>query len=121
MDYTYPKLIENQTKNFILDNLRSCHDYRQKRYIFTWNLMIFIFFVTIFGFTLYLCALRKQRNETKSPQKDQEYILNKIKEMREMEKYHSQMKSMTKLPVTIPISSEYDRKRIPEHSSGYAY
>jgi F0F1-type ATP synthase membrane subunit a len=119
--YQYPKLIENQTKNFLLENLRSCHDYRQKRYIFTWNLMIFIIFVTIFVFTLYVCSQRKKMNETKSPQNDQEYILNKIKEMREMEKYQTQMKSMTQLPVTVPISSEYDQKRIPEHSSGYAY
>lgn len=119
--YQYPKLIENQTKNFIMDNLRSCQDYRQNRYIFTWNLMIFIIFVTVFGFTLYLCSQRKKMNETKSPQKDQEYILNKIKEMREMEKYQTQMKYMTQLPVTVPISSEYDQKRIPEHSSGYAY
>ena len=119
--YQYPKLIENQTKNFLLENLRSCHDYRQKRYIFTWNLMIFIIFVTIFVFTLYVCSQRKKMNETKSPQNDQEYILNKIKEMRKMEKYQTQMKSMTQLPVTVPISSEYDQKRIPEHSSGYAY
>jgi hypothetical protein len=52
---------------------------------------------------------------------DQGYILNKIREMREMEKYQTQMKMMTQLPVSVPISSEYENKRLPEHSSGYAY
>ena len=116
-----PKLIENQTRNFILENLRSCHQYREKTYLFTWNLMIFVIFISIFGLTLYLCAERKKMRNNQSPQKDQEYILNKIKEMREIENYKIQMKTMTQLPVTVPISSEYDSKRLPEHSSGYAY
>ena len=45
--------------------------------------------------------------------------------MREIERTQKQMKTMTQLPITetisTPISSEYDRKRLPEHSSGYAY
>ena len=82
-----PKLIEYQTKNLIMENLRSCHQYRQKRYLFTWNLSIFCIFAVIFGLTLYLCAQRKKWNHNKSPQNDQEYILNKIREMREMENH----------------------------------
>lgn len=119
-----PKLIENQTKFYILETLRSCHDYRQKKYIFTWNLCILFFFVVIFGFTLYLCAERKKmnnKNASHKTQNDQEYILNKIREMREIEVYNTQMKTMTQLPVSVPISSEYDNTRLPEHSSGYAY
>lgn len=119
-----PKLIENQTKFYILETLRSCHDYRQKKYIFTWNLCILFFFVVIFGFTLYLCAERKKmnnKNTSHKTQNDQEYILNKIREMREIEVYNTQMKTMTQLPVSVPISSEYDNTRLPEHSSGYAY
>ena len=121
-----PRLIENHTKYYLLETLRACHNYRQNSYIFTWNLFIFILFVVVFGFGLFLCAQRKKMLNDNLPnklQKDQEYILNKIKEMREIETSQRQMKTMTKLPTTssIPISSEYDRKRLPEHSSGYAY
>lgn len=122
-----PKLIENHTKYYLLETLRACHNYRQNSYILTWNLFIFITFVVVFGFGLYLCAQRKRMLAEDSPkklQKDQEYILNKIKEMREVERIQTQMKTMTQLPVTpssVPVSSEYDRKRLPEHSSGYAY
>jgi len=119
-----PRLIENQTKHYILETLRTCHDFRQQKYIFTWNLLILIIFVIIFGFTLYLCAQRKKLMHSNSSEKmknDQGYILNKIREMREMEKYQTQMKMMTQLPVSVPISSEYENKRLPEHSSGYAY
>jgi hypothetical protein len=119
-----PKLIENHTKYYLFETLRSCHHYRQNSYVFQWNLFIFILFVTVFGFGLYLCAQRKKMLAEDSPnklQKDQEYILNKIKEMREIEKVQTQMKMMTQLPVSTPISSEYDTKRLPDHSSGYAY
>jgi F0F1-type ATP synthase membrane subunit a len=119
-----PKLIETQTKYYILETLRSCHDYRQKKCIFAWNVFILFLFVSIFGFTLYLCAQRKKLTEDNSPQKiqnDQEYILNKIREMREIEKYQTQMKMMTQLPVSTPITSDYETQRLPEHSSGYAY
>ena len=115
-----PRLIENHTKHYLLETLRSCHNYRQKSYIFTWNVFIFITFVVVFGFGLFLCAQRKKMlkdNSHNKLQKDQEYILNKIKEMREVERTQKQMKTMTQLP----ISSEYDSKRLPEHSSGYAY
>jgi len=119
-----PKLIENQTRHFILENLRHCHHYRQKTYLVTWNLVIFITFVTIAGLTLYLCAQRKKYkddNSLKKRENDQEYILNKIKEMREMENHQIKIKSMTQLPVSISVSSEYESKRLPEHSSGYSY
>jgi F0F1-type ATP synthase membrane subunit a len=119
-----PRLIENHTKYYLLETLRACHNYRQNSYIFTWNLFIFIIFVVVFGFGLFLCAQRKKMLKDNLPnkiQKDQEYILNKIKEMREIETSQKQMKTMTKLPMSTPISSEYDLKRLPEHSSGYAY
>ena len=123
-----PRLIENHTKHYLFETLRACHDYRQNSYIFTWNLFIFIIFVVVFGFGLFLCAQRKKmlaENSSNKLQKDQEYILNKIKEMREVDRTQKQMKTMTQLPITttssVPISSEYDRKRLPEHSSGYAY
>lgn len=125
-----PRLIENHTKHYLLETLRACHNYRQKSYIFTWNIFIFTTFVVVFGLGLYFCAQRKKMLAEDSPnklQKDQEYILNKIKEMREVERTQKQLKTMTQLPITssssssVPISSEYDRKRLPEHSSGYAY
>ena len=111
-----PKLIEYQTKNFLLESLRSCHHYRQKTYLITWNLMIFIIFVSVFGFGLYYCAQRKKMKDyskTKMQQKDEEYIVNKIKEMREMER-------QTRLQLPVPISSHMP-SQIVEHPSGYAY
>jgi len=116
-----PKLIENQTKNFLLESLRSCHNYRQKTYLITWNLMIFLIFVIVFGFGLYYCAQRKKMKDTiktKTQQKDEEYIVNKIKEMREMERQIQMRMTTTQLPV--PISSHMP-SQIGEHPSGYAY
>ena len=112
-----PKLIENQTKNFLLENLRSCHQCRQKTYLITWNLMIFIIFVSVFGIGLYYCAQRKKMKDATRPkkqQKDEEYIVNKIREMRQMER---QMQMTT---TSVPISSQIS-PQFGEHSSGYAY
>jgi hypothetical protein len=78
-------------------------------YVFTWNIGIFLIFITVFGFTLYLCAKNKKNNvENRAKlESEQKYILNKIREMRELDSYRNQMNTMTKLPTV--------------HSSGYEY
>lgn len=110
----YPRLIESQTRNYLLDTLKHCHQQRTNLYLFTWNLLIFSIFVTVLGITLYLCAKNKKYSETNRNklQSDQEYILSKIREMREIENYQHQLKNLTGLPNTLPVA---------EHSSGYSY
>ena len=103
-----PKLIENEIKNSLFYSLKMCHNTRAKMYIFTWNILIFCIFAFIFGITLYLCAKNKKNNvETRQKmENDQKYVLNKIRELREIDSYRNQMNTITKLPV---------------HPSGYEY
>jgi hypothetical protein len=54
----------------------------------------------------------KDATRPKTQQKDEEYIVNKIREMREMR--------MTTPQLSVPISSQIS-PQFGEHSSGYAY
>lgn len=103
-----PKLIENDIKHSLFYSLKMCHNTRANIYVFTWNIAIFIIFISVFGFSLYLCARNKKNNvENREKQEsDQKYVLNKIREFREIDSYRNQMNTLTKLPV---------------HSSGYEY
>jgi hypothetical protein len=103
-----PKLIESDIRNSLFYSLRMCHNTRANIYVYVWNLGIFIIFISVFGFTLYLCARNKNNNVDKKEkmESDQKYVLNKIRELREIDSYRSQMNTLTKLPV---------------HSSGYEY
>jgi heme/copper-type cytochrome/quinol oxidase subunit 2 len=97
-----PKLIENNIRFNIFNTLRMCHDTRSNIYVFIWNLSIFLIFITVFGFALYLCAKYKKSNVENRDKfiKDQKYILDKIRAMKELES-----------PIT----------KLPTHSSGYSY
>lgn len=104
-----PKLIENDIKHSLFQSLKTCHNTRANIYVFTWNIAIFILFISVFGFALFLCA-RNKKNKVENREKiesDQKYILNKIREMREVDSYRNQMNTLTKLPTV--------------HSSGYEY
>lgn len=103
-----PKLIENDVKYSLFSSLKLCHDTRSKLYVYAWNILIFCIFVSVFGITLYLCAKNKKDTveQKRKLESDQKYILNKIREMRELDSYRNQMNTLTKLPV---------------HSSGYEY
>lgn len=96
-----PKLIENDIKNSLFYSLKMCHNTRANIYVYVWNLGIFIIFVSVFGFSLYVCARNKKDNiENKAKlESDQKYVLNKIRELREIDSYRNQMNTLTKLPV----------------------
>jgi len=103
-----PKLIEGDIRNSLFYSLQMCHNTRAKLYIYIWNLGIFIIFISVFGFTLYLCA-RNKKNTVEKKEKmesDQKYILNKIRELREIDSYRNQLNTLTKLPVH-PSGFEY--------------
>lgn len=104
-----PKLIENDIKHSLFHSLQMCHNTRANRYVFTWNIAIFLIFIAVFGFALFLCAKNKKNNveNRKKIESDQKYILNKIRELRELDSYRNQMNTLTKLPTS--------------HSSGYEY
>jgi hypothetical protein len=104
-----PKLIESHAQYYLYDTLKHCHLTRTRLYVFAWNLGIFIVFVTIFGFTLYLCAKYKKTNTDKRNAvfRDQQYVLDKIRAMKELDSYRNQQNSISQLPTV--------------HSSGYSY
>jgi len=116
-----PKLIENDTKYYLWQTLQDCHHKRKEWYLFSWNIFIFLAFISVFGLALYICALRKKTaaEDKEKFQKDQEYILTKIRALKEQDSYRNQLKTMTQLPV--PVSESLAPEIVPEHPSGYAY
>lgn len=119
-----PKLIEPETKYHLWQTLQSCHDKRKNVFIGSWNLIIFLVFISVFGLGLYFCYIRRKRNleegnQKEKMQKDQEYILTKIRALKELDSYRNQMKSVTQLP--IPVSEKLAPNLLPDHPSGYAY
>jgi len=83
-----PKLIEETTGNYLTTILQKCHQTRIDKYSFLFNLIISMFFIFLMGFTLYMCATRKKTKEQQYQQlqDDQKYILNKIREFKEIRK-----------------------------------
>ena len=83
-----PRLIEENTGNYIVKNLRQCHQMRIEKYSFLFNVCITIFFIFLAILTLYFCATRKKTKEQEYHQlmDDQKYILNKIKEFKDIRK-----------------------------------
>jgi len=83
-----PKLIEEKTGNYLINILQKCHQTRIENYSFLFNIVITMFFIILAGITLYLCATRKKTVEQQYQQtiNDQKYILNKIKEFKDIRK-----------------------------------
>ena len=76
-----PQLIDSSAKHFLYNTLEKCHYNRIKIYTIALNIIVFIVFVSIFGFTLYYCY-RKKPTEEEARQKllrDQQYIMSKIR------------------------------------------
>ena len=108
MDIERPKLIESDIQYSLFHSLKMCHHNRATVYVWIWNLAIFLIFISVFGIALYLCAKNKKDNVENREKmiSDQKYVLNKIRELREVDSYRNQMNTLTKLPV---------------HPSGYEY
>lgn len=77
----FPKLIENQTGQYLFQTLQKCHEFRVSRYSFFFNAIILVIFVTSVSLILFLCRKQKKTPEEKKSQsiKDQKYILEKIR------------------------------------------
>lgn len=97
-----PKLIDNNSRSYLVNVLQKCHDNRVNVYYYVFNLGIFISFILIFGFALYYCYTNKPSEYEKKQKmlKDQEYILSKIRFHQQIHQdKNQQMSNITNLPV----------------------
>lgn len=109
-EYVPPKLIDDQTKNYLYHTLNKCHHMRVKYHTIILNLGVFLLFVSVLGGILYYLYVSKpnpieQYNKT---MKDQEYILSKIRFYQEQqhkiaEKASSYSTTITDLPIVPSI------------------
>ena len=100
MDNSFlPSLIDGDFREFLYEKLHKCHDY--KMYVYSWiiNSLYLIIFIIIFIAIIYLSRSPKLTPLEKhfKIQKEQEYILTKIREYQEMNKTKSSL--ITDLPV----------------------
>ena len=94
MDYA-PNLTENSFGEFMMNNLKTCHENRVKIYSFIFNIGIVVIFLLIVGSFLYYRY--KQRPTPYELQqklyKDQQYILDRIRY------YQVQQKNLMTSPI----------------------
>jgi len=95
----YPRLIEQNVKNYINNNLYKCHQYKTEIFQWVFNIGLFILFLLILFLILFL---RKKRKLT--PQEminkqmtEQQHILSKIKQY-QMNKKSENASNITNLP-----------------------
>lgn len=83
-----PKLIETNVFNNLQNSLQKCHENRVQYYSYYLNLIVLVIFVVVVFFSLYF-SYRKQPTQYEKQQKlqkDQEYVLSKIRYYREEQK-----------------------------------
>lgn len=98
-----PKLIENNVKNYLYYSLQKCHQNRVNLYSIVLNVGVTIFFIGLFGITLYYCRKKKpnQVDLERKNIKDQELILSKIRYFQQVKQHQREsMANLTNLPVT---------------------
>lgn len=96
-----PKLIETNVRNYMLQTLQKCHNYRMQTYTYLLNIGVFILFVGITALTLYYCYhrhLTPQEQQDKMA-RDQQYVLSKIRFYQDEQKKISSSR-ITNLPTT---------------------
>lgn len=98
----YPKLIDSQTGNYLMNTLKQCHEIRVLTYSYVFNAVVVIVFLSIASCVLYICFTQKKTLKEKEVQMEYEkkYILDKIRSLQEQKQYYLQEGSMTKLPIT---------------------
>lgn len=76
-----PSLIDNTTKSLLSQTLQRCHTVRMKYYGIIFNAGLAIIFFSVFGIILYYRYKNKPSDVDlqKKMQKEQEYILSKIR------------------------------------------
>jgi len=98
-----PKLIEPSVKNYLYFSLQKCHQNRIQIYNIVLNILVFLFFVFVFGYTLYHCWKEKPNKVDleRKRLKDQELILSKIRYYQQVKQHQKDtMNNITNLPVS---------------------
>lgn len=105
-NYDNPNLIDSTTKNFITNNLKSCHSTRVSYYSYILNCSILFTFILVVSSTLYYLSYYKKSKEeiNEKSEKDQEYILEKIKYYKNVSKKDKSMiTDLPTAPSNIPV------------------
>ena len=94
-----PSLIDEGVKNFLCEKLLICHDYKMTIFSYLMNSIYLIALVTVFIIILYISRNPKLTPYEKAlkMQKDQEYIVSKIRDYKQEKKIYSSI--ITDLPI----------------------
>ena len=87
-----PNLVDQDTKYFLKQTLKNCHNIKTNYYSYIYNIMAFLFLIIFFGIILiikYRGKLTKEEKQEKN-RKQKEYILSKIKIMQDVKRQNSQ-------------------------------
>jgi len=97
-----PKLIDNQTGQYLYNTLKQCHETRIVAYSWVFNASIVCIFVIMTCIILYICFTKKKTPEEQKLQlvQEQKYILEKIRALKEQKQNYFQEGSLTHLPVS---------------------
>ncbi len=78
----FPRLIEPNVQNYLYNTLQKCHETKHVIYSWIYNIAGFFILFSILGVVLYCCRKRKMTpyEQSEKMRKDQEYVLNKIRE-----------------------------------------
>jgi len=97
-----PNLIDTTTGHYLYQKLRQCHDIRITTYSYVFNAIVIAIFVLITSIILYLCFTGKKSPEQQRIQleKEQKYILEKIRSLKEQKQNYYQEGSLTHMPLT---------------------
>ena len=96
-----PKLIEHQAGHYMCQTLKHCHDKRIITYSLIFNVTIVLVFGIVTGLILYLLYKQKKTPDQQKENilRDQKYILEKIKSLKEQKQYYLENESITKMPM----------------------
>ena len=96
-----PKLIEHQAGHYMCQTFKHCHDKRIITYSFIFNVTIVFVFGIVTGLILYLLYKQKKTPDQQKENilRDQKYILEKIKSLKEQKQYYLENESITKMPM----------------------
>ena len=97
----FPRLIDSQTGNYLMNTLKRCHETRVITYSYVFNVIVVLIFLTIASSILYICFTRKKTPDEIKLQMEHEkkYIMDKIRSLKEQKTNYLQETTMTKLPL----------------------
>lgn len=96
-----PKLIEHQAGHYMCQTLKHCHEKRVLTYSFMFNISVVLIFGVVTGVILYLLYKQKKTPDQQKENilRDQKFILEKIKSLKEQKQYYLENESITKMPM----------------------